>query len=254
MRYRRGKIKREHHSLPEAEPLLAALAAHPAVSAVIPGPISRKKSSGGPRVAVAPGGGGSLHFTVHSPLYVQSVHAVLPPAARAQVLADLRAAGILAPDAPPASRPRLKTRPAPPPRPAPAPPGPQRVAVLPRMAVAAVDGAAPGVGSDVLARVRAALPALGYARGRFVYLPLGDLMVAVEGSRLAAAFPYRRPWVSAQAQEDLAEEGLGPDDAEAMILAAGLWGRTGDFATQGWELVLDRGDLVGARLMRPADG
>jgi hypothetical protein len=37
-----------------------------------------------------------------------------------------------------------------------------------------------------------------------------------------------------------------------MVLAAGLWGRTGDFATQGWELVLDRGDVAGARrLMRP---
>jgi hypothetical protein len=248
MRYRQGKIKREHHSLPEAEPLLAALAADPAVTAVIPGPIVRKKSSGGPRIAVGPGGGGSLRFAVHSPLYVQSVHAVLLPGARSRVLADLRAAGLLPGDAEPAPRPVARPRPEPA-RP-PAPGGPEPMPVLPRIAVVSVEDAAPGVGPDVLARVQAALPALGYARGRFVYVPLGDLMAAIKGPRVAAAFPYRAPWVSAPAQEDLAEEGLGPADAEAMILAAGLWGRTGDFVTQGWELLLDRGDLVGARLIR----
>lgn len=256
MRYRQGKVKREHHSLPEAEPLMAALAQHPAVTAVIPGPIVRKKSSGEPRIAVGPGGGGSLHFAVHSPLYVQSVHAVLAPAARPRVIADLRAAGILPPEPEPAPKPRVSPRgAAPPPRPAPPPPpGPERAPVLPRIAVAAVTDAAPSVPGDLLARVEAALPALGYARGRYVYLPLGDVMVAVEGSHLAAAFPYRAPWVSADALEDLGEEGLGSADAEAMVLAAGLWGRTGDFATQGWELLLDRGDLAGARRLTRAEG
>ena len=255
MRYRQGKIKREHHSLPEAEPLMAALAAHPAVSSVIPGPIARKKSSGGPRVAVGPGGGGSLHFTVHSPLYVQSVHAVLHASDRPRVIADLEAAGILARDVVPAPLPRVRARPVPQ-RLAPPPPhpGPERVPTLPRIAVVRVDEAGPGVGADVLARVQKAVPALGYERGRFVYLVLGDLMVAVEGSRLAAVFPYRPPWVSVRALEDLAEEGLGVAEAEAMILAAGLWGRTGDFATQGWELLLDRGDLTGAQLIRPGAG
>jgi hypothetical protein len=249
MRYRQGKIKREHHSLPEAEPLLAALGRHPAVTAVIPGPIVRKKSSGEPRIAVGPGGGGSLHFAVHSPLYVQSVHAVLPPPARARVIADLQAAGILPAEPEPAPKPRVNPRrAAPPARPAPPPVhGPERAPVLPHIAVVAVADAAPSVPAELLARVQAVLPALGYARGRHVYLPLEDVMVAVEGSRLAAAFPYRSPWVSADALEDLGEEGLGAADAEAMVLAAGLWGKTGDFATQGWELVLDGGDVAGAR-------
>jgi hypothetical protein len=249
MRYRQGKVKREHHCLPEAEPLLQALDRHPAVRTVVPGPIVRKKSAGAPRVAAGPDGEAALAFTVHSPLYVQTVHATVAPGTGQRVLADLRAAGLLAAPTPaPRPRHRAPSRPPAPPRAEAPAAGPRVVEPLPRVAVTAVAGLAPGgTDPDVLARVRAALPALGYARGRYVYLLLAGEIVALADGRVAAAFPYRRPWVAAAAREELAEAGLGEADAEAMVLAAGLWGRTGTFVTQGWELVLDRGDVVGAR-------
>jgi hypothetical protein len=258
LRYREGKVKREHHSLPEAEPLLAALDGHPAVQSILPGPILRKHSAGLAGIRLAPSAQGDMAFAVHSRLYVQSVHAVVAPADRLRVLADLRRSGLLrdhdaqppplpppAPQsvhraAPPARHPTARSSARSATRPVPAPP-------LPRMAVTAVDSLAPSLDPEVLHRVRAVLPALGYARGRCVYLPLEGEMVAVEGSRVVAAFPHQPPWVSPEALDALAGAGLSADDVAALVLAAGLWDATGLYRAREWELTMDRGDLTGAR-------